>query len=157
MNVRSLKGASTLVLLGSTLLFLVVLFLDWHRTTVDVAGVVHVQAESMGWSGWGFLAGVAAIALVGLGLNRMRRGKEPTAELGLVDLLLAVVIISATVAAVFGGTADVQMPAVGVEAGVILWPAWLGLALAVVIAVSSAIVALPEAWQPGRRPTPTPA
>jgi hypothetical protein len=69
-----------------------------------------------------------------------------------------VVIVSATVAAVFSGDADVQVAAViGVEAGTILWAAWLGLALSIVTAVSAAIVALPEAWQPGSRATATPA
>ena len=44
-----------------------------------------------------------------------------------------------------------------VTANEILWPAWVGLALAGVVAVSAAVVALPEAWQPDRRPSVTPA
>lgn len=158
MNARTLKGASTLVLLGSALAFLVVLFLDWHRTTVDIAGVTHVEASTSGWSGWGLLAGIAAIVLVALNVRRLRRGQEPDPTFGIADLLLGVVIVSATVAAVFSGDADVQVAAViGVEAGTILWAAWLGLALSIVTAVSAAIVALPEAWEPGSRATTTPA
>ena len=158
MNARTLKEASTLVLLGSTLALLVVLFLDWHRTTVDIAGVTHVEASTSGWNGWGLLAGVAAIVLVVLNVRRMRRGQEPDATFGIADLLLGVVILSATVAGVFSGDADVQVAGViGVESGTILWAAWLGLALAVVTAVSAASVALPEAWQPGRHATTTPA
>ena len=38
-NARTLKEASTCVMVGSALAFLVVLFLNWHRTTVDIAGV----------------------------------------------------------------------------------------------------------------------
>jgi hypothetical protein len=156
-NARTLKEASTLVMLGSTLAFLVVLFLDWHRTTVDIAGVTRVQTESMGWSGWGLLAGMAAIVLVALNLRRMRRGVEPEPTFGIVDLVLGVITVCATVAAVFSGTADVQVAVVGVESGTILWPAWLGLVLSIVTAISAAIVALPEAWQPASRRTPTPA
>ena len=158
MNARTLKGASTLVMLGSALAFLAVLFLDWHRTVVDIAGVTHVEASTSGWSGWGLLAGIAAIVLVALNVRRIRRGQEPDPTFGIADLVLGVVIVSATVAAVFSGDADVRVAAViGVQAGTILWAAWLGLALSVVTAVSAAIVALPEAWQPGSRATTTPA
>jgi len=156
-NMRTLKGASTGVLLGSCTLFLVVLFLDWHRSKIDVAGVVHVQAQDSGWAGWGLLAGAAAATLVVLGLYRMRRGGGPTATFGIVDLILAVTMLSATVSTVFGGGADVTAPAVGIEANAILWPGWVGLGLAVVTLISAVLVALPEVWQPGHRPTPTTA
>ena len=157
MNARTLKAASTCVMVGSALAFLVVLFLNWHRTTVDIAGVTHVEASTPGWSGWGLLAGIAAIVLVALNVRRTRRGQEPDATFGIADLVLGVVIFSATVAAVFSGDADVTVGVVGVDNGTILWAAWLGLALSIVTAVSAAIVALPEAWQPGTRPTTTPA
>ena len=157
MNARTLKEASTCVMVGSALAILVVLFLDWHRTTVDIAGVTHVEASTSGWSGWGLLAGIAAIVLVALNVRRTRRGQEPDATFGIADLVLGVVILSATVAGVFSGDADVQAGVVGVESGTILWAAWLGLALSIVTAVSAAVVALPEAWQPGTRPTTTTA
>lgn len=157
MNATTLKAASTCVMVGSALAFLVVLFLDWHRTVIDIAGVTHVEASTSGWSGWGMLAGIAAVVLVALNVRRTRRGQPPDATFGIADLGLGVVILSATVGAVFSGSADVQVAVVGVESGTILWPAWLGLALSIVTAVSAAIVALPEAWQPGSRATATPA
>ncbi len=157
MNATTLKAASTCVMVGSALAFLVVLFLDWHRTAVDIAGVTHVEASTSGWSGWGLLAGIAAIVLIALNVRRTRRGQEPDATFGIADLGLGVVILSATVAAVFSGDADVQVAVIGVEAGTILWAAWLGLAFSIVTAVSAAIVALPEAWQPGSRASTTPA
>jgi hypothetical protein len=157
MDARTLKQASTFVLVGAALAFLVVLSLHWHHVTVDVAGVTHVEADQMGWSGWGWLAGAAAIVLVGLNVRRARRGIEPDATFGLTDLVLGAVMLSAAVAAVFGGSADVQAGPVGVENSTILWPAWLGLVLAVVTAVSAALVALPEAWQPGEPLRTTPA
>ena len=157
MNARTLKGASSLVMVGSALAFIVVLFFDWHRTTVDLAGVTHVEADSAGWGGWGLLAGIAAIVLVALNLYRVRRGLEPDGTFGIADLVLGVVMLCATVAAVFSGNADVQVAVVGIESGTILWAAWLGLALSIVTAVAAALEALSEAWQPGRRATPTPA
>lgn len=156
MNSTSLKVASTLVMVGSALAFIVVLFLDWHRTTVEIAGVVTVRADGSGWSSWGALAGLAAIALVVVNLRRFYRGIEPAPTFGILDLVLGVTIVSATVAGVFSG-AQVEVATVAVEANTILWPAWLGLGLACFVAVSASVVALPEAWQPTQRPTPSPA
>jgi hypothetical protein len=138
-------------MVGSALAFLVVLFLDWHRTTVDIAGVTHVEASTSGWSGWGLLAGIAAIVLVALNVRRQRRGQEPDATFGIADLVLGVVIVSATVAAVFSGDADVQVAASdrrwrpGRSSG----RPGSGSRSRSWTAVSAAIVALPEAWQPG--------
>jgi hypothetical protein len=157
MNSTSVKVASTLVMVGSALAFIVVLFLDWHRTTVEITGVATVRAEDPGWGSWAALAGLAAIALVVANLTRFYRGIEPAPTFGIFDLVLGVAIVSATVAGVFSGGAQVEVATVGVEANTILWPAWLGLALACVVAVSAAVVALPEAWQPTQRPTPSPA
>lgn len=151
MTLKSIKGASTVVMLGTTLAFVLVLFLDWHRTTVDVAGLAVVRTEEMGWSGWGWLAGSAAFALLLANLNHLRRGLEPDAAFGITDLLLGTVMVSATVAAVFSGESNVQVVTVGVESGTVLWPAWVGLVLAWVVEVAAVLVALPEPWQPGHR------
>jgi hypothetical protein len=151
MTMKSPKGAATMVMLGATLAFVIVLFLEWHRTTVDVAGVATVRTEEMGWSGWGWLAGSAAFTLLLANLNHLRRGLEPDAAFGITDLLLGTVLVSATVAAVFSGESNVQVATVGVESGTVLWPAWLGLVLAWVVEVAAALVALPEPWRPGRR------
>jgi hypothetical protein len=156
-NLRSLKVASTLVMLGAAFVYLGVLVLDWHRTTIEIAGVTTVRATELGWSGWGALAGVAAIGLVVVNSMRLYRGIEPAPTFGILDLVLGVAILSATVAAVFSGGANVEVAAVAVETNTVLWPAWAGLALASIVAVSGAVVALPEAWQPARRPTPWPA
>jgi hypothetical protein len=157
MNSTSTKVASTLVMVGSALAFIVVLFLDWHRTMVEIAGVATVRADDSGWSSWAALAGLAAIALVVVNLTRFYRGIEPAPTFGIFDLVLGVAIVSATVAGVFSGAAQVEVATVGVEANTTLWPAWLGLALACVVAVSAAVVALPGAWQPNRRPSLTAA
>ena len=120
---------------------------------MDVAGLVTVQAEGIGWSSWGWLAGAAGITLLLVNLNHLRQGREPDATLGIADLLLTTLMVCATVAAVFTGDSNVGVAVVGVESGTILWPAWLGLVLACVAAVAAAVTALPEPWQPGRRHT----
>jgi hypothetical protein len=150
-SLNSIKGASTVVMLVTTSAFVVVLFLGWHRTTIDVAGVATVHTEEMGWSGWGWLAGSAAFTLLLANLNRLRRGLEPDAAFGITDLLLGTVLVSATVAAVFSGESNVQVGTVGFESGTILWPAWVGLVLAWVVEVAAVLVALPQPWQPERR------
>ncbi len=153
MTVKSLKGASTIAMLGAALAFVIVLFLDWHRTSVDVAGVARVRVETIGLSGWGWLAGAAAFALIVVNLNHLRVRKEIDPILGIADLLLAVPLVCATVAAVFSGNPEVQAGPVGIEAGTTLWPAWVALALSYATAIAAGLVALPEAWQPGQRPT----
>jgi hypothetical protein len=156
-NVRSLAGASAATMLGATTAFVVALFLDWHRTAVEIAGVTTVQVDEPGWNGWGWLAGSAAISLLALTFTRLMRGAELDPTFGIAPLVLGVVMLSATVAAVFAGSADVQVGTVGVVANEVLWPAWAGLALACVAACAAAVVALPAAWQPSRRPSPTAA
>lgn len=151
MTAKTVKRASTIAMLSATSAFVVALFLDWHRTSVDVTGLATVRTEEMGWSGWGWFAGVAGVALLLVNLNHLRRGREPDATFGIADLLLATLMVSATVAAVFSGESSVQVAAVGAESGKILWPAWLGLVLASVAEVAAVLVALPEPWHPGRR------
>ena len=157
MNVKSLVGSSAAVMLGATIALVVVLFLEWHRTSVEIAGVTSVQVDEPGWNGWGWLAGLAAITLLAATFLRLPRGAELDPTFGIGALVLAVVMLCATVAAVYAGSADVQVGAAGAEASEILWPAWAGLALACVAACAAAVVALPAAWQPSRRPSPTAA
>jgi hypothetical protein len=136
MDLRALKRASERVLLAAALLFLVVLFLDWHRTSVVIVGEGDAQAGSSGWSGWGLLAGFFALAIVGLELDRVVRKRSHEGQ-ALVDLILAVGLALATVAAVFTGDTSV-----GAGAGT-LWPAWVGLGLAVVL-LAAYVATLPE-------------
>ena len=144
MNLAALKRVSEYVLLGAALVFLVVLFLDWHRTSVEVVGGPDAEAGSSGWSGWGLFAGVCAIAIVGLEVDRVLRNRSHEGQ-ALVDLALAVGVALATVAAVFTGESSVSAGEVAVEVGSTLWPAWVGLVLAATMVVAALIAALPEA------------
>jgi hypothetical protein len=114
------------------LTFLGALFLDWQRVTVDVAGVVHVEETTIGWNGWGFLAGLIALALLTLMFADAPR--STTGEV-LVSGFVPGALVLATALAVFTGDADTSIAgAVAVEVDTSLWPAWLGLALAVIAA-----------------------
>jgi hypothetical protein len=153
MDLGALKRASERVLLGSAIVFLVVLFLDWHRTSVVVAGEGEAEAGSSGWSGWGLLAGICALALIGLELDRVLRKRSHEGQ-ALVDLALAASLALATVAAVFTGEASVDAGAAGVEVGSRLWPAWVGLALAAVTLVAALAAILPQGEAEAPRATP---
>lgn len=101
------------------------LLLGWQHTEIGVAGVVDVEATSSGWASLaGALAGLAALTLAGFELTGRRR---PRAEAA-----LAVVMTVATALAVFAGHAEISEPGLGIESGGALWPAWLGLGLALV-------------------------
>jgi hypothetical protein len=147
MDLGALKRVSERVLLVAALLFLVVLFLDWHRTSVVIVGEGDAQAGSSGWSGWGLLAGFFALAIVGLELDRVVRKRSHEGQ-ALVDLILAVGVALATVAAVVTGDTSVGAGTVGT-----LWPAWVGLGLAAVMLVAAYVATLPEGESEASRAT----
>jgi hypothetical protein len=142
MDLGALKRISERVLLVTALLFLVVLFLDWHRTSVVIVSEGDAHAGSSGWSGWGLLAGFFALAIVGLELDRVLRKRAHESQ-AFVDLILAIGASLATVAAVFTGDTSV-----GNGAGT-LWPAWVGLGLAGVMLVAAYVATLPERGSEG--------
>jgi len=121
-----------LIALAASLLLIADLFLGWRRTDVDVGGAVEIRATETGWVGWGVLAGVLALVLVGLLLVRLRgRGEHALATLA-VGLALPLAALLAAVT----GDASVDMPGVGAQVDILLWPAWAGIALAMVAAVA---------------------
>jgi hypothetical protein len=150
MNLPTLKRASTLVVLWSTVLYIGVLLLDWRRVSVEVAGVVDVEQTSSGLSNWGIVSGVIAVALVVLTLARIRGGAPASPRRLLAELILAVGLLVFTVAAMFTGDVNISAGAVGIEVETTLWPAWVGLFLAAVIVVAAAVEAAPEVSSPAR-------
>jgi hypothetical protein len=79
---------------------------------------------------------------VGLELDRVLRKRTHEGQ-AFVDLILAIGVALATVAAVFTGDTSV-----GNGAGT-LWPAWVGLALAAVMLVAAYVATLPERGSEG--------
>jgi hypothetical protein len=157
MGLRAVERAARFVLLASVAFFLVLLFLDWHRTSVQVLGDPDAVAASSGWSGWGLLAGCFALALMGFELDDRLRRRAPRRERALVDQVLATGLALATVAAVFTGDASVSAGTVGVEVARTLWPAWTGLVLAAVVVFAAFLAALADAEAAKPHPTGSPS
>jgi hypothetical protein len=133
MSLERLRDSARPVATGATSLFLVDLFLSWQRADVRVPGMVHVHHMATGWSGWGLLAGLCAVALLAV-LLAGRPRPSAAAALGLAMLAFT------ALAVVAGDThVDMHSNAVGVEVDVTRWPAWVGLALAAVAAVATAV------------------
>lgn len=144
-----------LFMLGGAVGLLLVLFLDWREVLVR-AGPVEVVSGSSGWNGWGWAAGVFALALVVLVARRLA-GADPDPEAGssAVAALLASAACACTVLAAVTGSVDVSVgTAVGVDTERVLWPAYAAIACAAV-AVAGALPAL-VARPAGRLGRPTP-
>jgi hypothetical protein len=117
-HVKSMSRSSHLIAWGGLLLF-IFLFFDWQQVSTPIG-----SAGRSGWHGWGVLVGILTIALVGWELIQFFAVKL---ELPFRAALLTV----------------------GLAAGVLLftvikflvdnefrhWPAWVGLILAIVIAI----------------------
>lgn len=144
MTFEARQRRTNLVTAGAATLFLADLFLGWQRVAMRVGGLVDVRNTASGWSGWGALAGICAIALLVLVLAR--RPSPATLALGLGALFF-------TAIEVLAGDAHVDMGAsmMRVQVDTTLWPAWVGLALAGVMAAAAA---MPYLASSGER-TPT--
>jgi xanthine/uracil permease len=118
------------VVVSGAFLLVIDLFLDWQKTTVNVAGVLTVNATSSAWGyGWGIAAGVLAIAVIVTVLARRAAW----------TLGLSFAMLVATAFAAFLGATNVFVPSVGVTVDTTLWPAWVGVGLAA-LTTAAAIV-----------------
>jgi hypothetical protein len=119
-------GRAHAALLVIAVLFLADLFVGWHRTGVDVPGSVHMHATSVGWSGWGFIAGAFAIGLAAVEIARRagEAGSPPA------TLVLALGLLGSALAATLTGGAGMHVGGVDVGADATRWPGWAGVALA---------------------------
>jgi hypothetical protein len=126
---RVAEGARAVLVVTAFALF-ADLFLEWRDVSVRTSGVA-VDAGTSAWSGWGALAGVLLIAFLVLELARRR---PVTAG------VLALLASAFTIVEFFTGEADVDVTGVvSVSTDERLWPAYLGVALAVVLASGAAI------------------
>lgn len=132
---------------AAAVLFIVDLFLNWERTAVRVADAVHVDHMASGWSGWGALAGVCAVAL----LVFMIAGRVSASA----SVAVGAAMFVFTALAVAAGNAHVGMHgrAVGVDVDTTRWPAWVGLGLAATAALASAVPLLRQRADVGPAPT----
>jgi hypothetical protein len=144
MTTEALQRRADPVIVGAATLFVVDLFLGWQRVEMQMAGAIGVHSTTSGWSGWGALAGICALALVVLVLA----GRQTPAILA-----LAVGVLLFTTVEVLAGNAHVGVSAsmMRMQVDTTLWPAWVGLALA---GTTAAAAAVPYLVAPDeRRPT----
>jgi hypothetical protein len=136
-SVKNLSREVQLVL-GGGVLYLIISFLDWQQ--VSAFGITAGRSE---WSGIGVIAGLVAIALLLWEAARLFAVKVSLGTLseGLVSVGLALLLALFTVITfATHGTAR-------------HWPAWIGLILAIVIAVAAVVRARAEGVQlPEARP-----
>ena len=143
MTPEPLKQRARPVIAIASTLFVLDLFLGWQRVAVSMPAI-DVRATASGWSGWSALAGLCALVLLALAI--IGRASAATVALGLGTLVF-------TALEVLTGHANVDVGAsmMRVHVDTTLWPAWVGLALAGVMAAAAAI---PYLALPGER-TPT--
>jgi hypothetical protein len=124
-------------------LFVADLFLGWQRVAVSMPAI-DVRSTASGWSGWSAVAGLCALVLLTLAI--VGRSSPATVALGLGALVFTALEVLAGHANLDAGASMMR-----VHVDTTLWPAWVGLALAGVMAVAAAI---PYLALPGER-TPT--
>ena len=136
MRSRVPQRLASFAAIGASILFVIDLFLDWQKAAVQVAGVVNVESTASGWDGWGVVAGVLALLVVGLAFKGLVLGA----------FVAALGMLGATAIAAFTGNASITPPAgqVSVVAST-LWAAWVGLALAACATVATAVPLLGDA------------
>ncbi len=143
MTTAALQQRTRPVLAVAAALFIADLFLGWQRVAVSMP-VLDVRSTASGWGTWGALAGLCALGLLTLAI--VGRSSPATLALGLGALLFTALEVLAGHA-----TVDVGASMMRVHVETTLWPAWVGLALAGVMAVAAAV---PYLAVPGER-TPT--
>jgi hypothetical protein len=118
-------STGTKVLLGAGVLMFIDLFLSWQKQCVDTP-IGEVCGSQSGWHGWGTLVGILVVALIAW---------EVVQLLGLasnVNLPVAATLISAALAAAILLFTILKFL---VDNEARSWPSWIGLLLAIGIAI----------------------
>jgi hypothetical protein len=131
------------VALAASLLLAADLLLPWQSASVRVGDAVALEATSIGWDGVGLVAGVGALVVAVASGSALAGGREHPRLV----LTAALTALAATVLAAFAESATVVVPAaeVAVQADSARWPAWVGLALALVAAGAALVAQAPQA------------
>jgi hypothetical protein len=117
-------STATKLLLGAGFLLFIDSFLDWQQACVSLGGGTEVCGGNTAWSGIGVLVGLLVIALlVWEVLQLTGAAKGLNVPVALVTAGLAAAILLFTIIKFF------------VDDTARHWPAWVGLILAIVIAV----------------------
>lgn len=128
------------------------LFLNWREVTIQ-AGPVAIEAGSSAWSNAsGLAAGIVVSVLVILELPLLATGNRTVSPARAAFVAgLGTVVLGLTIAAFAETSVDVTTPMAAVEVSGHLWPAYAGLFLASVIALTSLVQLAGSAgseWRP---------
>lgn len=141
MDKRTIRDVAATVAAGSGVLLLADLSTGWYRVKVAVAGVVDVNGTANGWGGLGTVAGLLTIAMLVYMIRPVRGDGTVGFVQAAVTAMLGLGAFGFTVARALTGVASVTTPATSVQVQSTLWPAYVGIALATIIA-GSVITAL---------------
>jgi hypothetical protein len=134
MKLSNLAAAARPLTLASAFALFFVLFLDWREISVVTPGV-FVDAGSSAWSGWGAVAGILAVAFVVSDLRGHAVGAPIT----------GLAVAGFTIVEFFTGSVETDVAGVvSVDTSSRLWPAYVGLGLALVLGAACAVRLL--AW-----------
>ena len=129
MKLFDLAASARMVAVASALALFVVLFLDWQEVSVQTPGV-DVETASSAWSGWGAVAGILLVAF----LVSVLRGHTVAAP------LTGLVAAGLTAVEFFTGSVETDVAGlVSVDTSAKLWPAYVGLGLAIVLGAACAV------------------
>ena len=137
MNIAPMRTWAQRAMLPLAVLLFVDLCLDWHRATVSIAGALDVHGETSALAGWGLLAAVVVGGLIVWEVLRTSgRGPARQGAEGL-SAALALCAFAFTAIEFFSGSATVDAGGVvDINADVLLWPAYAGLALGAMLALA---------------------
>jgi hypothetical protein len=121
-HLKAMSRSSHLIAWGGLLLF-IFLFFDWQQVCVNFAGNSACGGQS-GWHGWGVLVGILTIALIAWEAMQIFAVK--------LDLPFKAALLTAGLAA---GVLLFTVIKFLVDNEARHWPAWIGLILAIVIAI----------------------
>jgi uncharacterized integral membrane protein len=135
-DVLTKLSRETRVVLGCAVLFLIFSFFDWQQVSFSSAFGGGAYGLNL-WHGIGIIAGLLVVALLAWELVRLLEMNAPTGSVshGHVSVGLALALALFTVIAFFDKSTARH------------WPAWIGLLLAIVIAVAAVMRARAEGVQ----------
>jgi uncharacterized integral membrane protein len=135
-DVLNKVSRETKVVLGCAVLFLIFSFFDWQQVSLSFSFGSETAGLSL-WHGIGVVAGLLVVALLIWELVRLFEVNAPTGSVshGHVSVGLALALALFTVIAFFDKSTARH------------WPAWIGLILALVIAVAAVVRAREEGVQ----------
>jgi hypothetical protein len=153
MDRRTIRDVAAAVAAGVGVLLLADLSVGWYGVKVAVAGVVNIKVTAGGWGQFGTIAGLLTIAMLIYMIRPMRRDGTVNLAQAAVTAVLGLGAFGFTVARALNGSASVTTMTTTVQVHSTLWPAYVGIALAAIMA-GAAITALVLVMQGATTPSP---